>query len=508
MKRIAAVIAGLLLLAVAGFVWYAGRRGSTSVEQWVGRQLLAIANDALRPELSYQTLDYAYPATVTLHDVRLTDDDQAFVTATSLRIVFTERPRVGQPVVIETVQLVEPVIELREQEDGTFLGFSNFIESTEGRAREDGGSTRPSDVFAIRKLGIVDGTFVYATPGQDPMRWDNITFDLTSNPDVERGWYLLDALLEHPPVSRVVLDGRINIDEALLELAETALEVDLQPEHYEVLPPQLQQILRDHEVRGALAISVGGLLPLTEAAASDLDVHLLLTDAHIAFGDYVLPIQSLETSTRLTDRQIHIQQFDVAGLGGTLRLNGRLEPAREWTMELKVDAQGLRIEESLRPVAGRPPKYAGRVDVAGRVGASLASLPETVDGTGQLEITEGRLINDPLFGGLVRAVSAGTVGAGGNDQVRADVQLVPGEARFGAINLRSATVAARGEGEIFFNGQIDFRFNAGPLERAQELLGPLGDLVGMVTDKLVKYHVTGRIGEPKLDVKPLGIGTE
>jgi hypothetical protein len=187
-------------------------------------------------------------------------------------------------------------------------------------------------------------------------------------------------------------------------------------------------------------------------------------------------------------------------------LNGRLEPARQWTMELDVDARGLRIEESLRPVADRPPKYAGRVGVTGRVGGELASLPETVDGTGRVEITEGRLVNDPLFGGLVRAVRGGTVGAGGNDQVRADVRLVPGQAQFRAIDLRSTAVAARGEGEIFFDGQIDFRFNAGPLERAEQLLGPLGDLLGKVTDKLVKYHVTGRIGEPKFDVKPLGIG--
>lgn len=508
MKRIVAVIAALLLLAVAGLIWYAGRHGSTSIEQWVGRQLLAIANDALRPELSYQALDYAYPATVTLHDVRLTDDDQPFVTATSLRVVFTERPRAGRPVVIETVQLVEPVIELREREDGSFLGFSNFIESTEGRAREDGGSTRPSDVFAIRKLGIVEGTFVYATPGKEPMRWDNITFDLTSNPDVERGWYLLDALLEHQPVSRVALEGRLNIDEALLELSETSLNVDLQPEHYGVLPPQLQQVLRDYEVRGTLAISVAGLLSLTEAAESDLDVHLLLTGAHVAFGDYDLPIQSLETSTRLTDRQIHIRQFDVAGLGGSLRLNGRLEPAREWAMDLDVDAQGLRIEESLRPVADGPPKYAGRVDVAGRVAGALTNLPGTVDGTGRLQITEGRLINDPIFGGLVRAVSGGIIDAGGNDRAEADLELVPGALRFREIRLASGTIAARGDGELRFDGQVDFRFNAGQLERAQNLLGPLGDLMGKLTDKLVKYQVTGPVTNPTFTVRPLGFGTD
>ena len=67
---------------------------------------------------------------------------------------------------------------------------------------------------------------------------------------------------------------------------------------------------------------------------------------------------------------------------------------------------------------------------------------------------------------------------------------------------------ARGEGELYFDSRIDFRFNAGPMERLQGVLGPLGAALGDVTYKLVKYQVTGTLDEPTAAVKPLGIGAE
>jgi hypothetical protein len=511
MKRIiVAIVLVVCILALAGvlFFWYTGRVGTTSVEQWVGRQVLAIANDALRPELSFQALDYEYPATATLREVKLTDDAQPFVTAASMRIVFTERPRRGRPIVIETVELIKPVVELRQRADGSLLGFSGFIESTEGRTREDGGSTRPSDVFAIRKLSIVDGVFIYRTPDNDAMRLDEITFDLTSNPDKEQGWYALDALLERAPVFRLALDGRLNIDTASLDMAETTLDVELAPEQYELLPPQLQRVLKEHEVRGDLSLGVSGMLPLRQPMGGDLRLHLLLTEGRFAFGDYVLPIQSMETIARLQEQTIRVEPLVIAGLGGTLQTTGRIDPARDWMADLDLDAEGLRIEQALRNTGDAKPKYAGRVDLNGKVTGGLAEPAQTLEGSGVLNVTEGRLVNLPLIGGLVRVVAGEKPAGEGKDRLRADLQLGEGETRFRGIELLSAAVAARGEGEIRFDGQMDFTFNAGPLERVQGSLGAIGDLLGKVTDQILKYHVTGRIGELEFAVQPLGIGRD
>ena len=38
----------------------------------------------------------------------------------------------------------------------------------------------------------------------------------------------------------------------------------------------------------------------------------------------------------------------------------------------------------------------------------------------------------------------------------------------------------------------------GPIEKVQSLLGPVGDLTALLTDRIAKYHITGRIGEPRV----------
>ena len=79
---------------------------------------------------------------------------------------------------------------------------------------------------------------------------------------------------------------------------------------------------------------------------------------------------------------------------------------------------------------------------------------------------------------------------------------------FRAFEVVGGANLARGEGELYFDSRINFRFNAGPLERVQGVLGPIGEVLGGVTDALMKYHVTGTLAEPKTAVKPLGIGTK
>ena len=73
MKR-KSILAALIVLLLAVVAWGVLRRtaiivaapGSGAIEQWCGSQLLAIANAHLGPELSFETLDYQYPATVLL----------------------------------------------------------------------------------------------------------------------------------------------------------------------------------------------------------------------------------------------------------------------------------------------------------------------------------------------------------------------------------------------------------------------------------------------------------
>ena len=76
------------------------------------------------------------------------------------------------------------------------------------------------------------------------------------------------------------------------------------------------------------------------------------------------------------------------------------------------------------------------------------------------------------------------------------------------IECVSGGVGARGEGEILYDGTLNLRVNAGPLELMQNDMGAIGDVLGAVTDSLLKYHVTGPWKTPVLEVRPLGIGAD
>ncbi len=402
MKKTVVIVAAIVLIA-GGAIWFFERgkgsiaalsgAGSTSIEEWIGVQLKTIANDHLRPEFTFISLDYEYPATVTLHEVELIDQGVAFVEATSVRIVFNERPSLGEPVVIESVDLVEPVVRLRRLQDGGLLGFTGIVETPDEGEREDGVSTRPSEVFAIRRIGIISGELIYEIPDAAPMCLDDITVDLECNPDEEQGWYALDGVLERTPALNLAIDASLNIDTFEMGIRSATLDMTLQPARYELLPPELRGFLIEHDVRGSLSAGISGSLSLVEPATGSLELSSLITNAFVSFDDYTLPIESLEMLARLENEIVWIEPLVVAGFGGTVQITGQVQSFSSIDSELEIDARGVRLEEILRGDGETEPKLAGRVDVSGKVLGSLALLPGSFTGAGAIDVTEGRLVN-------------------------------------------------------------------------------------------------------------------
>ncbi|UCD73951.1 MAG: hypothetical protein JSV91_09150 [Phycisphaerales bacterium] len=504
------IIAGVLFVALRGrlgITAFVGE-GTTELEQWCGRQLLKLADSYLRPDFSYESLDYEYPATVTLQDAALTDEGTAFITASSMRITFTETPRVGQPVVIERVEVTDPVVRLVRKENGDLVGFSDFIEPTRAPAGENGESSRLSDAFAIRNIRIVNGTFEYDTPDDPPMVLDQITFDLTGNPEAEPGWYAAEVRLAREPVLSLDLSARLNLDGAHLSLERSELSLSLEEDGIRTLPPSVQEFAYDHELTGKLRLMTAGELPLAGPAAADLALDANLTDAMGVFGKFRLPIEKLDLRSNLANRRWTIDTLVVLGLGGRLGAEAFVDLTDDYPAEATIDIRDALLEEVIRQAGAEgPPKYSGRVGLTGTAVGRLADFPGSLDGEGKVTVEEGRLINDPIIGGLARWLELSAGSEAGSDRGSADLTLMGDQLQLRDIDVVSASMAARGEGEIFFDSRIDFRLNAGPLEKLQSALGVVGDALGMITDPLLKYHVTGTLSKPEFAVKPLGLGT-
>jgi len=294
------------------------------VERWCGRQLQAIANDHLGPTLSFDTLDYTYPRTVTLTPVRLTADGVTIIEADSIRIDFAEVPGVGRPVVIEAAVFDRPVVRLIEQADGSLLGFADFVKSGGGQDLPDGGSTRLSDVLDITKLQVTDGALSYEPLDGPPMRLRPLTFELDHQPHpagdaaAEAGWYAFNAELALDPVVRLELDARLNLDTAVLDMASVVLNTSLTADQYEVFAPEIQGFLRQYGIVGDLHWTLSGQVPLRDTARSAIETHLRLTDASVSFGEYVLPTESMQLSARLSEGLLDVHDGSIRSLGGTV----------------------------------------------------------------------------------------------------------------------------------------------------------------------------------------------
>ena len=517
MKR-KSILAALIVLLLAVVAWQVLRRtaiivaapGSGAIEQWCGSQLLAIANAHLGPELAFESLDYQYPATVVLGEVSLRTPEVDLIVAESIQVDFAELPKVGRPIVIEAIVLRRPVVRLVRKPGGGLEGFSGLVKSSGGDAAADGGSTQPSDVFAIREIRVIDGAVQYENTGRPPMRLDHLTFTLVGEPDAaDPGWYRFDARVERPPVLDLDVNARLNINTAHLELSQVTARLAVAPSQYQVLPPELQSILRRHDVAGTLAFRLTGMLPLRDPAGANLEAQVRLTDARIAFGDYVLPVKSMVADLWLADRELRFDPMVIAAFRGTVELAGRIGLHGDYPAQVAVNARGLHLEDALGQRGDGPPRFAGRVDVEGMVSGSLAALGRTVQGGGDVSVDKGRLVGTALIGALLRVLQVRPAGnVGGNDRGTAHLELFGDRVRMTNLELVSGEIAIRGDGDVFYDGRLDLRLNAGYLERLQTVLGPIGDFMGLLTDRLAPYHVTGTLRDPKVGVRPLGFGVD
>lgn len=523
MKRLLKIAIGLfvLVLIVAGvaalvLVRTAGRRGSGAVEGWVGRQLQGVAGNYLNPTLTLGDLDYQYPKTVVLNGCRLTADDPQggtidILAARRIELVMAEVPRAGEPVRIERLALAAPELRLVAlgPEDARLIGFSNLLKQPGAPKSDPEAPVRLSDVFQIRWIEIADGRVQLdlRRPQQSPMVLDGMNAQLAVDPE-DTGWYRIDTKVVREPAFDLDLKGTLNLDEVVLDLAGTVLAMKLGGEQNRYLPPQLQKMLADHDVQGDLTLHLDGRLPATDWRTAALRARLELDDGHVAVGARRLPVQRLEADLALADRVARIERFTARTLGGSLTARGTIGLDGAMDAQIDVDADGLRIEQTLRTFSedarARPP-YEGRA--GGRVSfrGPVTQMTTRAGGEGELHVRAGRLGQTPLLTAITAATRAAGKAAdldlsATGDEADLAFDLAGDHLHFTQITVRGASFSLRGEGRMYFDQRLDLRFNGGPLEKVQDKLGDIGRLLAKVTDALLKYTVRGTVEEPEVGV--------
>ena len=180
-------------------------------------------------------------------------------------------------------------------------------------------------MLAIKEILIAGGSLSYEPLDGSHMRLSPLSLHFLHAPgDAEPGWYALEALLKLDPVARLDIDALVNVDTAELKLSDLRLATILRPSTYEVFTPQIQAILRRHEIEGTLSLHASGLVPLRDPGRSAVDLDWDLTDGRVAFGEYVVPVESLRVAVRLDRGDLDVSNATINALGGTTEATGSL----------------------------------------------------------------------------------------------------------------------------------------------------------------------------------------
>lgn len=524
----------VLLLAIgAGTYFVLLVRGIGGVDDWTVRKVVTIVNTSLEPQLAFDSVslkigadqnDDGAPYAINFDGITLTaPDGTEVVRADALRVALAEMPRRGQPIAIANITLGAPEIRLiREQQaDGTtgFRGLVPFVKPNPTQRDVDPeteGTTTLSDVLDLREVLVDNASIVYddrTNPDLQTMRLDGIGFELKTQPEQTadgRTLHTLDIAFGRAPIFELDLDGKVDLDALTAEIASLAISADLaEEEAVSALPPQVQQIIRDYAIRGMLDATVSGFVDARNLQGNDLSLSVNLTDGNVASGEYKLPVPSLVLEATLKSMVAQISRLDIQTLGGAIRFDeARAELQTEgMPFNAKWTVDGVQLREALRAGTTNEPKLAGNVSGTGQMSTKLSDFKPSLDGSGNIAVTEGRLVEIPVLSGVLDAADlVGKMQGKDNnykDTLESEFLIKPFGLDLQSLKISVPVAKFNGTGTIGFDGAIDLRMRGGAVEK----IPVLGGLAGAVTGKLVEYRITKEPGEEvSVRLNPLGIG--
>ncbi len=500
------------VVVVGGAAWlyvHLGKRGTSRLEQWIGQQIVGVVQGHLNCTAGFETLDYQAPKTVEVTGLSLSRDGNEIVGASRMLIELGERPRLSEPIQIQLIEVDDPHMMFKAAPGGGFVGWNNLVRSevVENPDSVEAGK-RLSDVLVLRHVEVKNGRLVYEpTDGNAAMKMTGLGFTMDTVPEADDpGWYALNCAFGREGLSEFNAEARLNLDTAVIEIKRIKGALTLDKEKYSIMPPPVQELLRKHEVRGSLTLSVSGRAPLKDLFGAELSVRAVLDDAYAAVGEYQLPVDRIEVSAETADRKLDAT-LAAELLDGDIDGRAEIELAGAMPVNASWQVKSIEIREMLREaVQEGVPQYAGKVFISGSAKARSKDMPASLSGSGNFSITQGNLTFLPGFTDLVRKVALNASFAQPSFAHKAggDYVIQPHAIRIEQMEIETDWMAARVRGEIGFDGQIDLDVNAGPLEKLQAVLGRVGEFFGQITDTLVTYRVHGPMMKPMITVRPFG----
>ncbi|MGH7241811.1 MAG: hypothetical protein ACREJD_00135 [Phycisphaerales bacterium] len=530
LKKLIVALALLLVVAAVGigaFVFISLRSGSGQLETWLGKQLVGIASTYIVPTIDFKKVRYSYPGTIVMTDVTFTAQDKTqVVSLETLTVTLAVIPQIGSPLKIERVEFDKPVVNLIAVPGGGFKGLLPFVKELPGKeSAQTPTEFKLSNVLQLRKFILTNGTIHYdAGGGQPRMDLGGITTDMDIKPvavGTDTGWYELAFNAGKAPGVEMAMKGQINVDTSVANISDATMHVTLDDKSIQGLPPQLQTTLKSAEARGKLAGQFSGTVPIHTWQSSELQGKVTLTDFNFAAGRFKFPIDTGTVPIALKGGVATMSPIQVNLLAGqfassiTANLSDTSIPVRgNW------QATNLDLEKLMRAQqdVNAPPGFQGQLNSSGNFGIS-AGIPNptanpyvllgTATGAGTLNITNGRLFVVPGLMdamNLVTGKSSSLVNDATKHSLDATFDITGQGVQVTQSHIVASALDARAIGLIDWHLNLNLSATANPIAAVTQPLGAIGRMIGSVTKEMIQYQITGTISDPKVSVKPFGIG--
>ena len=560
------ILAAAALLTMPGLRRLLG----IDISGFVVSQIEALAADNINPTLTLESATYHFPMTVSLHGVKLTKDKIEILDVETVSITLTRYPFKADQVRFGSFDLQTPVLNFFVDAKGDILGWDDFVKS-DPDDKDDDDSLDASQQFAVEKINIKNATFVYEDQrtNKDRMTLDGFNMDIDTRradestyskriaraiydsekddyqypviPTTE-GWYHLETIIERAPLIDATLDVGFNINTLETILREVAINTKLNKENVGVLPPQIQPFLRKKNVQGDLSFRVSGFIDSDEPFKGPIKIDGSLTRASLGEDSARLEIPSLGAHGTIQSDVLTFDTINGTMLGGTFEgdfellledmTRGAVGGTRPETDDDAKQASTAETAPSLSPILGnkaygiscglqldkiqlqrltsrRAPRdqLLGSLDLDVEASGIVTRWPETLRGDGELTVRDGRLASIPVISAIGRTMDTLLLQGRHNDRMDIEFTLEPDGIYLERANLIAGIMAFRARGSIGFDDQLYLILNGGPLERLQDSMGAFGRLFGNLTDRLIRYEVSGPVGSPSVRVRPLGLVT-
>ncbi len=530
-------LVGVLVLRTTGFGIGSWKSAGNRLEDWIGTQIIGIANSYLVPQIAFDNLDYQAPGTVVLQGVSLTAPDGTRVLEMdTMTVTLAQVPRVGEPIVIAQLSLNQPTVRLirQQQDDGSmgFAGLQPIVKHTVSlgdSAPEQTEQSQPiednfqlSRVLRLKQIDIADGSFYY-DPGQGqlPMTIAGLsTTVMTANDPANPGAYQLDIDSSLGSMARLVLKGTLNLDTLEIDVSQGQLRGQMEQDVAKMLPDPLQQVVLEHQLRGSIEVNAAGHVELNDPLGASATMDMTLRDGYITNNGYQLPIDSMQLQATMDNGRVTLTSGIINALEGTTSLHGDIDLTQSsQPVHVFWEMHDLSLGDLLVAAGGQTPQstqeeqpdatLAGTLACSGSATTTLVSPRQSLAGQGELHIRNGKLLIVPglsQLADLMHIATAALVKSRNNHTLDITFTLDSEGMEITKSELTTGVLGARATGRIGFDHSLDLAVNAGPLEKLQSMLGAVGDVIGSVTDRLVKYRIRGTIEQPEVSVDPLGLG--